>query len=282
MDLPPIGAHCSLSSCRKLDLLPIRCRCDNQFCKDHIFPDAHQCPVDPSQALKDTSSAPQKLQRCALTSCNKPSLDAYVGDSAGEQDRTSALCPRCTLAYCASHRDASQHACPVPEPVAPPKNEAAHALLAKHFSNVSATSSTSGSNKTVSASAPTKRKVPTDPKKLAQFQKVEFMKMRHRAVPADPSDKPGSIGIDQRLHVKVSCEDDPQAAQKIFWFRRTVGTGRALDMLARHFNFPTTTPPRLARRKTASQEELMVLETDRLLREQIEDGCELFLTSNHI
>ena len=148
------------------------------------------------------------------------------------------------------HRDASQHACPVPEPVVPPKNEAAHALLAKHFSGVSAAST--------SASAP-KRKVPTDPKKLAQFQKVEFMKMRHRAVPADPSDKPGSIGIDQRLHVRVSSQGDPEAPQKIFWFRKvslshlvgfpislmflwfkTVGTGRALDMLARHFKLQST------------------------------------------
>jgi len=276
MDLPPIGAHCSLPSCRELDLLPIRCRCDNQFCKVHIFPDAHQCPVDPSQALRDASPELQRLQRCALASCNKPSLDAFVGDLAGEQGRTSALCPRCTLAYCASHRDASQHACPVPEPLAPPKNEAAHALLAKHFSGVSA--STSSYNK--AASAPT-RKVPTDPKKLAQFQKVEFMKMRHRAVPVDPRDKPGSIGIDQRLHVRVSCEGDPEAAQKIFWFRKTVGTGRALDMLARHFNVQTTTPLRLSRRKAAGQEEFIVLETDRLLREQIEDGCELFFNSNH-
>jgi hypothetical protein len=140
-------------------------------------------------------------------------------------------------------------------------------LLAKHFSNVSA-ASTSSSNKTAAffASAP-KRKVPTDPKKLAQFQKVEFMKMRHRAVPADPRDKPGSIGIEQRLHVRVSCEGDPEAAQKVFWFRKvsrghvnfflrrvfrfsvtltflsikTVGTGRALDMLARHFNAQATT-----------------------------------------
>jgi hypothetical protein len=46
------------------------------------------------------------------------------------------------------------------------------------------------------------------------------MKMRHRAVPADPRDKPGSIGIDQRLHIRVSCEGDPEAAQKIFWFRK--------------------------------------------------------------
>jgi len=178
------------------------------------------------------------------------------------------------LAYCAWHRDASQHACPVPEPAATaPKNEAAHALLAKHFSSAAATSS----NHRL-ASAPT-RKVPTDPKKLAQFQKVEFMKMRHRAVPADPRDKPGSIGIDQRLHVRVNCDSDPEAAQKIFWFRKTVGTGRALDMLARHFDVQTTVPLRLSRRKTASQEELVVLETDRLLREQIEDGCELLLSS---
>jgi hypothetical protein len=123
------------------------------------------------------------------------------------------LSKRGSLLY--RHRDASHHACPVPEPVAPPKNEAAHALLAKHFSGVAA--SPSSVNK--AASAP-KRKVPTDPKKLAQFQKVEFMKMRHRAVPADPRDKPGSIGIDQRLHVRVSCDSDPEAAQKIFWFRK--------------------------------------------------------------
>jgi len=106
------------------------------------------------------------------------------------------------------------------------------------------------------------------------------MKMRHRAVPVDPRDKPGSIGIDQRLHVRVSCDSDPEAAQKIFWFRKTVGTGRALDMLTRHFNVQATTQPRLSRRKTASQEEFIVLETDRLLREQIEDGCELFLNLN--
>lgn len=70
-------------------------------------------------------------------------------------------------------------------------------------------------------------------------------------------------------------------------------------MLARHFNVQTTTvsthsvvsmffflftaskPLHLSRRKAASQEELVALETDRLLREQIEDGCELFLNSNN-
>ncbi|KAH9977268.1 hypothetical protein BGW80DRAFT_1167154 [Lactifluus volemus] len=233
MDLAHIGAHCSLASCHELDLLPIRCRCDKQFCKNHIFPDAHQCPVDPSQALRDASPTLQKLQRCAFVSCNKPSLDAFVGDSAGEGGRTSSLCTRCKLGYCASHRDASQHACPVAEPVPAPKNEVAHALLAKHFPSLA----TGSSSKPVNG-AP--RKVPTDPKKLAQFLKVELMKMRHRAVPADPKDKPGSIGIDQRLHVKVHCKGDREPVEKIFWFRKTVGTGRAIDILAHQFNIRNT------------------------------------------
>jgi hypothetical protein len=111
------------------------------------------------------------------------------------------------------HRDASQHACPVAEPVPAPKNEAAHALLAKHFPNLT----TGSSSKPVNGPP---RKVPTDPKKLAQFQKVELMKMRHRAVPADPKDKPGSIGIDQRLHVKVRYKGDREMVEKIFWFRK--------------------------------------------------------------
>jgi hypothetical protein len=57
-------------------------------------------------------------------------------------------------------------------------------------------------------------------KKLAQLQKVELMRMRHRAVPADPKDKPGSVGVDQRLHVKASCRGDTGAVEKTFWFRK--------------------------------------------------------------
>ena len=102
--------------------------------------------------------------------------------------------------------------------------------------------------------------MPTDPKKRAQLQQVELMRMRHRAVPADPKDKPGSVGVDQRLHVKASCRGESEGVEKIFWFRKvtflfcpaspdcpltsprtqSVGTGRALDILARHFNVRTT------------------------------------------
>jgi len=77
---------------------------------------------------------------------------------------------------------------------------------------------------------------------------------------------------------------------------KTVGTGRALDILARHFNVQTTVasadfvpseilfivlqPFCLSRRNTASQE-VVASETDRLLREQIEDGSEPLFSSKN-
>ncbi|KAI0060837.1 hypothetical protein BV25DRAFT_1827397 [Artomyces pyxidatus] len=209
MDLPVIGAHCALASCHQLDLLPIRCRCDNQFCSAHIFPDNHDCPVDPSYAPSDRPAL-DKLQRCAVVACTRPSLDGFVSDA---QAGVRARCPRCTLGYCASHRDPAQHACPVPVPQAPPKNAAAHALLAKHFPS--------------SAAAPRKAKTkrPTDPAKLAQLRKVELMKMRQRAAPGNPKDPPGAVPADQRVHVVVRT-DEPDVGEKTFWFRKVCCTTR--------------------------------------------------------
>ncbi|KAF8197370.1 hypothetical protein BJ912DRAFT_72401 [Pholiota molesta] len=59
-----------------------------------------------------------------------------------------------------------------------------------------------------------RKKPPTDPVQLAQWQKMEVMKMRHRAVPADPKDKAASLPPDQRLHVRVMVGEK----ENIFWF----------------------------------------------------------------
>lgn len=60
------------------------------------------------------------------------------------------------------------------------------------------------------------KKPPTDPAKLAQWRKLEVMKMRHKASPGDPKDKNSSLPPDQRLHVKLFVGD----TENIFWFRR--------------------------------------------------------------
>jgi hypothetical protein len=67
------------------------------------------------------------------------------------------------------------------------------------------------------------------------------MKMRHRAIPGDPKDKPGSVLVDQRLHVKVKLDDSEHGNKEgMFWFRKTIGTGKALDCLATHLGIPSS------------------------------------------
>ncbi|TFK55319.1 hypothetical protein OE88DRAFT_1623516 [Heliocybe sulcata] len=230
MDLQEIGAHCSVQSCNELDFLPIKCGCERFFCRHHISPDAHECTSSSSSATVPGSTSLRKLERCALDSCNKPSLESYVSDAGDHAGRQAALCPRCHLAFCAAHRYPESHSCSAADPTTsqPPKNEAAQALLQKHFPP-------SGSQKTVKPSTTPKTK---DPKKLAQLQKVQVMKMRHQAGPGDPRDKSASVAVDQRLHVRVTLENSDQ--EKIFWFRKSIGAGKALDCLAAHFSLSSS------------------------------------------
>jgi len=63
------------------------------------------------------------------------------------------------------------------------------------------------------------QKAPTNPKKIAQFQKVQLMKMRHRAEPGDPKDSARSVPLNQRLHVTVKTHDNP-VQEKTLWFHK--------------------------------------------------------------
>ncbi|KAI0811105.1 hypothetical protein BC629DRAFT_1672292 [Irpex lacteus] len=278
MDLPAIGAHCALDTCNVNDFLPIRCRCDRLFCKDHISPETHTCPTLQNED-KSTGSAPQwKLQRCAVEKCNEPSLDAYVVDDSDTKDRPPTTCERCKRSFCAKHRTPASHSCTAPLPDQPlPRNEAAKAILAQIFpAKASASSTATGSSSTV----PAKRKIPTlsNPKKAAQIRQVELMKMRHRAQPADPRDKNRNVPIGERLHVKVSAEGKDE--EKLFWFQKTMTTGKALDILASHVGMSSdkAQPLYLCRNMTASeQDDSLALENDKLLADQIEDGTSLIL-----
>jgi len=266
-----IGSHCSLSACNVLDLLPIRCRCQRLFCRHHISPDIHNCSVDLVSQNPAAGVPFEKLERCAAEKCNKPSLESFIGSASDGKGRSPAACPHCQKAFCASHRHPGSHLCPVPELPPSSKNAAGQKLLAKHFPLTSASPP--------SSSAPRAAKIPSDPKKRAQFQKVELMKLRHRAIPGDPKDKPSSVLVDQRLHVKVKF-DDPSYTRRegMFWFRKTVGTGRALDHLTTHLGIPSSdSSPRQLVKLSVDPEERTPLQNDQLLFNQIEEGSSLVL-----
>ncbi|KER32838.1 hypothetical protein T265_01128 [Opisthorchis viverrini] len=44
MEFPELGAHCSFSSCRRLDFLPVKCvGCHGLYCKEHYPYAQHNC-----------------------------------------------------------------------------------------------------------------------------------------------------------------------------------------------------------------------------------------------
>jgi len=269
MDIPnDIGKHCTLASCNELDYLPIKCdRCANVYCKNHVFPDYHQCQSLPPGPLSSSVPA-ESFQRCVLENCNNLSLEAFISDRSETASRLPALCSKCQRSFCISHRHPSSHACSPDEPEsqAPAKNEAARALLAKHFP----ASSTSATPTPATASKPRT----SDPKKLAQIRKVELMKMRHRAVPVDPEDKAASVAVDQRVYIKATFEGDPSTV-KVVWCRKTLIAGKALDYLASQLN--VCPPLQICR---ADSEDRSPLRLDQPLSQQVEDGSSVTIIAS--
>ncbi|KAJ2917633.1 hypothetical protein MD484_g2764, partial [Candolleomyces efflorescens] len=258
-----VGAHCTVSSCNVRDFLPIACKCNNLYCRDHISPDLHLCAAiheyDPSQ-----SSGLAKLRRCDFEGCNKSSLFAFTAEPERE------TCDKCRKAFCVDHRYPDTHICIPVEPDNPSaSSSSARALLEKNFGSKLSSSS---KNKTLSLS---KKKVPTDPVKLAQYQKVQLMKMRHSAVPADPKDKGVSLPPDQRLTMNVMYEQ----TEKSFWFRKSMSTGKAVDLLSTQFKAASSSNPVQLLSSDPTGEITKPLRNDLPLAEQAQDGGTLLLVT---
>ncbi|KAF8212515.1 hypothetical protein K438DRAFT_1663497, partial [Mycena galopus ATCC 62051] len=213
-----VGSQCSYPLCKEIDFLPIFCRCQLYFCREHSPADTHGCtytrPAEPSSVAGPSSP----LQRCAADKCTKPSLESFISSDA--EGRTPAKCLNCDASFCTEHRHPKSHSCQI-KPAETPKNDAARALLAKHFPSA---------KPKAGATRRAPPKIPTDPVKLAQFRKLELMKMRHSAVPVDPKDKTTGIPQEDRVHFKVTVDDSD--TEKVFWMRKSMGTGRVLDLLA--------------------------------------------------
>ncbi|KAF2896066.1 hypothetical protein ILUMI_10110 [Ignelater luminosus] len=134
MEFPDLGKHCSVSSCNKLDFLPIKCdACGQIFCEEHYQYAVHNCsnaykknnqvpvcplcnipiPVPRGQAPdiavgehidNDCQSDPAKNNRKVFT--NKCSLKGCK-----TKEVIPITCNECTLNFCLKHRHPADHSC---------------------------------------------------------------------------------------------------------------------------------------------------------------------------
>ena len=135
MEFPHLGQHCSETSCKQLDFLPVRCNaCQQMFCTEHFSYTSHNCP----ESYKKDNQVPV----CPL--CNKPipvpkgqSVDMMVSqhiDTACQYDPArekqgkifsnhcskkgckqkevmAVQCQKCRKNFCLNHRFETDHEC---------------------------------------------------------------------------------------------------------------------------------------------------------------------------
>ncbi|XP_037094402.1 AN1-type zinc finger protein 2A-like [Pollicipes pollicipes] len=134
MEFPDLGKHCSQSSCRQIDFLPVKCdACQNIFCKDHFTYAQHQCPSAYKKNVQvpvcPLCSAPVPIARGALPDAavslhidNDCASDPAVKKRKIYTNRCSkkgckvkelvkVTCDSCMLNFCLSHRHAQDHDC---------------------------------------------------------------------------------------------------------------------------------------------------------------------------
>ena len=97
------------------------------------------------------------------------------------------------------------------------KHEAARAIFSQKFS----APGTSTSHTPVVVRQ--RRNLPAGSQKVAQLQKVNLMKLRHKAIPGDPKDRNSVVPVDQRLHVTVRLNIISQSTKEVaLWFRKVI------------------------------------------------------------
>ncbi|KAJ1309543.1 hypothetical protein OPQ81_006316 [Rhizoctonia solani] len=129
------------------------------------------------------------------------------------------------------------------------KKSEAQALLNKLFPNVKSQAG---------ASRPARKT--TDPGKAAKLRAIELMRMKHKAVAADPR---SSAQPENKVHLKVVWG----TSEKVLWFVKTVVTGRAVDLAARILN--------VSREDGRGMVFTLERETDGALKNELELGAQV-------
>ncbi|KAE8581451.1 hypothetical protein XENTR_v10024798 [Xenopus tropicalis] len=149
MEFPDLGKHCSETTCKQLDFLPLKCdACEQIFCKDHITYTQHKCssaykkdvqvPVCPlcntpipitrgqtpdivvgEHIDRDCKSDPARQKRKIFTNkCAKPGCR--------QKELMKVICEDCHGNFCLKHRHPLDHEC---KGKSAPISRAGHAAL---------------------------------------------------------------------------------------------------------------------------------------------------------
>ncbi|CDH58979.1 predicted protein [Lichtheimia corymbifera JMRC:FSU:9682] len=239
MELPQLGKHCSLSTCRSLDFLPVTCPfCHKTFCGEHRH--AHPCNKRPDKAVAQCSKCAQMVLAAVAEGLTlEQTLERHVESNCKtyvwqippsetikricgvkgcrdleDGNAVSTKCANCQQVFCLRHRHGPDHHCPVSSP-ADAKAYQRKLMAEAAVSRLKQKQQQPKSTSTTPTPTPIKKKVnPT----------IELMKMKSKAKGS------ASVPMASRIYLNIHWpgKEDPQP----MFFDKTLRIGRLLDMLA--------------------------------------------------
>lgn len=248
MEVEGLGARCALSSCKKLDYLPLRCGgCRQLYCSEHQRPETHQCsspnhntvptcplcqaPVpiltgmtaDDAMSLHIDAGCPKRLR--AYPKCAHPSCSV--------RDPAATACVACHQIFCIAHCVEVNHDCraekPVPNgvfgggkgvPHPKPRLNPTPKTNKSHQPILKLTSSTKNSSAAASSSV---------------IGRTDFANTNTNPI-GDPK-----IDSDDRIMLSVFFPADTKLQARHMYFNSKSSSGNIIDSL--HRLCPTLPPP---------------------------------------
>lgn len=131
MEFPHLGEHCSVTSCKILDFLPIKCdACSKTFCGDHFSYQSHSCahrhandvqvPVCPMCSCPVSGFKPgdppdiavsQHLDNMCKNSGKKVYANRCSARTCKNKEIVPIRCGQCRRNFCLKHRHPVDHEC---------------------------------------------------------------------------------------------------------------------------------------------------------------------------
>ncbi|NP_001086833.1 zinc finger, AN1-type domain 2A L homeolog [Xenopus laevis] len=140
MEFPDLGRHCSETTCKQLDFLPLKCdACEELFCKNHITYDQHKCsaaymknvlvpvcplcgtPVPVKKGEMADIAVGQHIDKNCTSDLSRPKQKIFTNRcfKAGckNKELMKIICDHCHNNFCLSHRHPVDHNCKAGEQV---------------------------------------------------------------------------------------------------------------------------------------------------------------------
>ncbi|XP_018497656.1 AN1-type zinc finger protein 2A [Galendromus occidentalis] len=131
MEFPHLGEHCSVTSCKILDFLPIKCdACSKTFCGDHFSYQSHGCAI---RHVDDVQVPVCPMCSCPVTGfrrgdppdiavsqhldnmCKNPGKKVYTNRCSARTCKNKEIvpirCAQCRRNFCLKHRHPTDHEC---------------------------------------------------------------------------------------------------------------------------------------------------------------------------